>query len=87
VPSIKSENIYATTFGKATASSINKEFPKDPGVGKPPLGSGVDRYKTQAKADFAKENFRRIINEREEPADIIDRADQAGLVDEEFNGI
>jgi len=48
---------------------INKEYPRDPGVGKPPIGSGVDRYKTQAKADYSKENFRRIVNSQTEPAD------------------
>jgi hypothetical protein len=87
VPSIKAENLYAATYGKATATSINKEYPKDPGVGKPPLGSGVDRYKTQARADFSKDNFRRIVNEKEEPADKIDGIDSGNMVDEEFNGI
>jgi len=87
VPSIKAENLYGKTFGKATAVSIIKEYPNDPGVGRPPLGSGVDRYKTQAKADYAKENFRRIMDNKAEPADVIDEVDTKGLVDEEFNGI
>ncbi len=65
--------------------AINKEYPKDPGVGKPPIG--VDRYKTQTKADFSKENFRRIVHSTLEPADAIDVVDTMNLQDEEFQGI
>jgi hypothetical protein len=63
--------------GKTTAISINKEYPKDPGVGKPPLG--VDRYKTQNRADYGKENFRRIVHSTLEPADVIDTVDTLNL--------
>lgn len=84
VPSIKSENLYGQTYGKSTSNAINGDFPRDPGVGKPPIGSGVDRYKTQNKADYTKENFRRIRNDTYEPADIIDKIDQMNLQDEEF---
>ncbi len=87
VPSIKAENLYGQTFGKSTSNAINGDFPRDPGVGKPPIGSGVDRYKTQNKADFTKENFRRIRNDPYEPADIIDKVDQMNMQDEEFQGI
>jgi len=87
VPSIKSENLYGQTYGKSTSNAINGDFPRDPGVGKPPIGSGVDRYKTQNKADFTKENFRRIRNDQYEPADIIDKIDQMNLQDEEFKSI
>ena len=69
VPSIKAENLYAHTFGKATAIAINKDYPKDPGIGRPPLGSGVDRYQTQSAFDYSKDNFRRIRDARETPAD------------------
>ena len=62
MPCIKAENLYGSLFGRATSSAINKDYPRDPGVGKPPLGSGVDRYKSQAKADFSKENFRRMVD-------------------------
>ena len=85
IPSVKAENIYGKTYGKTTSVAINKEYPKDPGVGKPPLG--VDRYKTQNKADYSKENFRRIVNSTAEPADMIDAADTLNLQDEEFQGI
>ena len=84
VPSIKAENLYGNTYGKSTSIAINKDYPKDPGVGKPPVGSGVDRYKSQAKADYTKENFRRIMNDHEEPADIIDKIDAQNIQDEEF---
>ena len=82
IPSIKAENLYGQTYGKATSTAINKDYPKDPGVGKPPLG--VDRYKTQTKADFTKENFRRIMKDPLEPADIIDKVDAMNMQDEEF---
>jgi len=77
IPSIKAENLYGNTYGKTTAISINKEYPKDPGVGKPPLG--VDRYKTQNRADYGKENFRRIVHSTLEPADVIDTVDTLNL--------
>lgn len=83
IPSVKAENIYGKTYGKTTALAINKEYPKDPGVGKPPLGSGVDRYKTQNKEDYTKDNFRRMVNSTASPADIIDQVDTLNLQDEE----
>jgi hypothetical protein len=79
IPSIKAENLYGKTYGKTTAISINKEYPKDPGVGKPPLGSGVDRYKTQNRDDYNKSNFRRFVNATAEPADVIDQVDAMNL--------
>jgi Protein of unknown function (DUF2475) len=83
VPSIKAENLYAHTYGKATAIAINKDYPRDPGIGKPPIGSGVDRYRTQAAADFSKDNFRRIREVKEAPADHIDKHDANNFNDEE----
>jgi hypothetical protein len=77
--------MYGKTYGKTTAESINKEYPKDPGVGKPPLG--VNRYQTQSNADFSKDNFRRLVNSSLGPADAIDVADTINLRDEEFQGI
>jgi hypothetical protein len=63
--------VFGLSYSKATSTSINKEFPKDPGFGKPP--SGVDRFKTQSKINFSKDNFRRLAGGSPEPADIIDQ--------------
>jgi len=80
VPSINAENLYGLSFSKATKASINKEFPRDPGVGKPPLG--VNRFKTQSKADFSKTQFRRLVGEVE-PADRIDQQSRNNFGDYE----
>jgi hypothetical protein len=39
------------------------------------------------RADYNKDNFRRIVQSTIEPADAIDVADTVNLLDEEFQGI
>lgn len=58
--------------------TINNEYTKDIGVGKPSIG--VNRYRTQNATDFSKDNYRRI---NVDPADAIDQRDKNNFNDEE----
>jgi hypothetical protein len=62
VPQIKSENLYAKSFAKTTASAINAEYQK----GSEP--AAIERFTTTNAAEFGKNNFRRLKADNEDPA-------------------
>lgn len=77
IPGVKSENIFGKSYARSTSTAINKEYIAGSAL---PV---VERFKTTVQSEFNKENFRRIMNHSQTPADQKDLRDAANFNDAE----